>query len=178
MKQPGFEELVERFNATLLQWERALDQYSSLELTIKPTPQHWSIGQVYQHLINDTRYYLQQANASLETEDNKEQESSPVASRMFEENAFPDTLLKGALSNDLVPQPRGKEEIIAGLLLLKREFEQTAQRASTSSTNGKTMHPGFHFFDARQWLQYAEMHLRHHLRQKARIDSYLTKQGL
>ena len=27
---------------------------------------------------------------------------------------------------------------------------------------GKTKHPGLNYFTAKEWLQFAEMHLRHH----------------
>ena len=38
---------------------------------------------------------------------------------------------------------------------------------------GKTKHPGLGYFSAEEWLQFAEMHFRHHLRQKKRIDEFL-----
>lgn len=44
---------------------------------------------------------------------------------------------------------------------------------SKSPFKGKTKHPGLDYFSAIEWLQFAEMHLRHHLRQKKRIDHFL-----
>jgi hypothetical protein len=38
---------------------------------------------------------------------------------------------------------------------------------------GKTKHPGLNYFTAKEWLQFAGMHLRHHLKQKKRIDDFL-----
>jgi hypothetical protein len=38
----------------------------------------------------------------------------------------------------------------------------------------KTKHPGFHYLNAIEWLQFIEMHFRHHLKQKKRIDKYLN----
>ncbi|HEV9036934.1 MAG TPA: hypothetical protein VGQ51_09945 [Puia sp.] len=40
---------------------------------------------------------------------------------------------------------------------------------------GKTRHPGLHYFNSLEWLQFAEMHMRHHFRQKKRIDACLTE---
>jgi len=42
-----------------------------------------------------------------------------------------------------------------------------------SSFHGKSKHPGLGFFSASEWFQFAEMHLRHHLKQKERIDRFL-----
>jgi hypothetical protein len=42
-----------------------------------------------------------------------------------------------------------------------------------SPFHGKTKHPGLGFFNANEWLQFAEMHLRHHLKQKERIEEFL-----
>jgi hypothetical protein len=39
-----------------------------------------------------------------------------------------------------------------------------------SSGRGKAGHPGLGYFSAAEWLQFAEMHLRHHFRQKERLD--------
>ncbi len=52
--------------------------------------------------------------------------------------------------------------------------------ASQSNSNfyGKSLHPGFRYLAADEWLQLAEMHLRHHFRQKTRIDDFLKQEGL
>jgi hypothetical protein len=39
----------------------------------------------------------------------------------------------------------------------------------------ETQHPGLYHFSANEWYQFAEMHFRHHVRQKKRIDDYLKK---
>jgi len=44
-----------------------------------------------------------------------------------------------------------------------------------SDFKGKTKHPGLLYFNAGEWLQFATIHLRHHLRQKKRIDTLLQQ---
>jgi hypothetical protein len=41
------------------------------------------------------------------------------------------------------------------------------------NATGKTRHPGLLYFSALEWLRFAEMHMRHHFRQKKRIDEAL-----
>jgi hypothetical protein len=40
-------------------------------------------------------------------------------------------------------------------------------------STGKSRHPGLGYFNAGEWLRFIEMHMRHHLRQKERIDAFL-----
>ncbi len=46
-----------------MSWITALDQYTLAGLQAKPTPTSWSIGQMYIHLIQDTRFYLRPARS-------------------------------------------------------------------------------------------------------------------
>ena len=43
-----------------------------------------------------------------------------------------------------------------------------------NSLQGKTQHPGLGYFNATEWLQFATMHLRHHFKQKKRIEEYFS----
>jgi hypothetical protein len=46
-----------------------------------------------------------------------------------------------------------------------------------SPYKGKTKHPGLHYFNADEWLQFADMHFRHHVKQKKKIDDFLRISG-
>jgi len=65
----------------------------------------------------------------------------------------------------------------SSLLNVKAEMNRAAILISKSSFKGKTKHPGLHYFSATEWLQFAEMHFRHHLRQKKRIEDFLKVTG-
>lgn len=56
---------------------------------------------------------------------------------------------------------------------LKDEINKVEILISKSSFKGKTKHPGLGYFNASEWLRFAEMHFRHHLKQKKRIDDFL-----
>jgi hypothetical protein len=49
--------------------------------------------------------------------------------------------------------------------------------SALNSGKGKTRHPGLLYFSAPEWLQFAEMHLRHHFLQKQRIDAFLSQES-
>lgn len=167
--------VIEDFNRTLEIWIEALEQYNVTALYTKPSPTSWSIGQMYMHLIEDTKYYIAQIKVCVSSNNHINEEASPNAKTMFLHNDFPDEALEGAPSNANIPQPDTKEQLIKALLQVKAEMNEVSVRIFESPFHGKTKHPGLGYFSAIEWLQFAEMHFRHHLRQKTRIDDFLKK---
>jgi hypothetical protein len=165
--------LFEKITDIIDAWTKALDDYNLASLHFKPAPVKWSIGQLYIHLITDTQFYIEQAQTCLSTNENQNENKSAAAEIIFR-NGFPDKMIEGAPSNAFIPQPQNKEQLVNGLLNLKNEMSTLAIAISSSSFKGKTKHPGLGYFSAAEWLQFAEMHFRHHLRQKKRIDDFLS----
>jgi hypothetical protein len=163
--------LINDFNQTIDVWLTELDRYSFTRLCEKPSTETWSIGQIYMHLLNAAEYQMDQVRICTSTNENEWEEASAAAKTMFRNNEFPDLLIKGPSSNDLTPQPQSKEQLINGLLNLRNEINTTILNLLSSTYyKGKTKHPGLLYFNAIEWLQFAEMHFRHHRRQKKRID--------
>ena len=164
---------IENFNHTIDIWIKALEGYTYHQLITRPTPTRWSIGQVYMHLLEDTTYYIEQIQACVTSNENATLDATPAGKTMLSNNAFPDELLEGAPSNAFMPQPESKEQLMKDFLNLKAEMNQVARLVLKSRFHGKTKHPGLDYFNANEWIQFADMHLRHHLRQKKRIDAFL-----
>jgi hypothetical protein len=169
---------IETFNHTIILWIAGLDDYSHEQLQTKPAPEKWSIGQVYLHLIQDTRFYLEQIQQCLSREAHGEEAAAPAAQTMFLNNKFPDIAIVGASEHASMPQPASKEQLRAALTLLKMEMEQAAEFISSNQPKSKSKHPGLGYFSAEEWLQFAEMHFQHHLKQKKEIDNYLKQMYL
>jgi hypothetical protein len=164
---------IDDFNHIIDFWINELAHYSFNELCTKPSPGQWSMGQMYLHLVNDTNYFLEQMKICVATNDSMDEEASANARKMFLNNNFPDEIIEGAASNSLIPQPGNKEELERGLIYLKHEINEVRKMISKTLFKGKTKHPGLNYFNAKEWLLFAEMHLRHHLKQKKRIDDFL-----
>lgn len=163
-----------QFNATIGKWIGYLDNYSLETLCRRPQTGAWSLGQVYVHIIEDTWFFVEQIKACLQLNDaNSEKEMHKNAKAMFEKNAFPDMALENPNNDPDLRQPQSKDELLQGLIAIKQEVNQLAASAVFQHSTGKTQHPGLLFFNATEWLQFAEMHMRHHLRQKKRIDDIL-----
>jgi hypothetical protein len=158
--------LMQQFNETITIWIDALDGYTLEQLHQLPNPHSWSLGQVYRHIIDDTIWFVEQIHAALQSNEHHDKDMHDDAKMMFRNNSFPDIQIDGPATNTFIPQPKSKEELQLRLQTIKDEVNQFV----FTHLHGKTQHPGLLFFNALEWLQFAEMHLRHHFRQKQRID--------
>jgi hypothetical protein len=167
------EVLLRQFNETIENWILWLDDYTLEMLCQKPKPGSWSLGQVYVHITDDTKYFVEQMKASLASSVNWEKGKHENARVMFANNQFPDMMLDGPATDSSIAQPTDKAELLQRLRLIKEEVNSLYLSFDISGSTGKTEHPGLRFFSALEWLQFAEMHMRHHFKQKKRIDDAL-----
>ena len=170
--------LLSKLDSVLQSWTTNLEEYSADQLFAKPTLADWSIGQLYLHLIETTTFHLEQVVKCLSERMNEKEEAAPEAIEMFLNNEFPDTKIVGSSSNDNTPQPINMEELVEHLMNLRAQLKIIADHFLKAPSQGKTRHPGLEYFSAIEWLKFSEMHLRHHLRQKIRIDRYLKQSGI
>ena len=169
--------LNEDLTSSIDYWIEALHQYTFTQLCTKPLAHSWSLGEMYLHLIDDASFYVEQIKICFASSDHADDEANTFAKSMFKNNSFPDEILPGAPDNDFIPQPNSKEQLENGLQQLKIEFNLLSTLISQSSFRGKSKHPSFDYFSARKWMQFAEMHFRHHRNQKKRIDAFLIDKG-
>ena len=167
--------MIENFNHTINLWLSELERYSFTELCSKPSTAGWSLGQLYRHLIKDANFYIEQIEICLRSNDHANEEASSAGKDMLANNEFPNEIIEGDPANAFIPQPESKEKLVQDLVLLKEHMNKVAAKITETSFHGKTKHPGLNYFSAAEWLQFADMHFRHHLRQKKRIDEFLDR---
>ena len=167
--------LTEHFNRTIDIWIHTIQQYNFEQLCAQPSANVWSVGQVCMHLINDTNWFIEQIKICISDNTNANEIMSPFAQAMFLNNAFPDERLTNS-ANANIPQPISKEILLQRFINLKKDMNDAAAQIANSTSTGKTKHPGLHYFNANEWLRFSEMHLRHHLKQKERIEMFLKTQ--
>jgi len=164
-----------RLKDTFNEWVNGLIKYDEEELLIQPGAKKWSIGQVYMHLLSETSYFLSQVKYCMEHEENISAEMKEEGRKMFLKNEFPDLqIVRGPELSDVL-QPVNKQMLVDEFEKLGQEIDLIGEKNNLSEFKGKTMHPGLGYFNAMEWLQFSEMHMRHHFRQKQRIDDFLKK---
>lgn len=173
MESTNTSDIVQQFNETISQWINYLNDYTIAMLHVLPQQGGWSLGQVYVHLIDDTKYQLQQMKDALLQDKYYEEDMHSNAREMFRQHAFPDIRIEGPATGTIIPQPDSKEVLLEALIQIKDEVNNLHQTYDLSAAKGKSLHPGLLFFTALEWLQFMEMHMRHHFRQKKRIDNQL-----
>ncbi len=171
-------QLVRDLNNTIANWINNLEKYSSTQFLAKPSANSWSVGQVYMHIISATIYFIKQVNICVANNDNADMECSPSAKAMFANNEFPDAVLDGPPGNAFTPQPVDKADVLKRLEALKNKISKTGAAITANAFKGKTKHLGLGYFNAVQWFQFAEMHLRHHERQRSRLDAFLKENNI
>ena len=170
---PELNTLIQEFNTTLNRWINALDDYDYQQLCKQPIGSSWSLGQVYTHLIEETEFFFNQAETCLASNANASEKMSDEGTSWFLNNSYPAEKLIGPPETQSPPQPESKAQLREDLNKLKTTATILGTEISGNASQGKTKHPGHHFFNATEWFQFTEMHLRHHFRQKERIDAFL-----
>ena len=168
------ETLIVKFNETIDVWIDKLKYCNYHQLCLRPNIDSWSLGQVYEHLINDTKYYFQQIKECVASNENEFQEMTDFAKEWFQNNSFPNTKMVGPPNIEAPPNPDSKEQLLDDLNKLKFAMNEIGIEILKTSYKGKTKHPAFQYFNSVEWFQYAEMHFRHHLKQKEQIDFFLN----
>lgn len=163
--------LLQQFIITIDEWTGFLTEYTPGLLCRQPKPGSWSIGQMYVHIIEETNHYSNQIEICLRTTDNSDAEMTERAKAIFAANELPNVLINGPATGKEIPQPQNIEVLVQQLLTIRQKINDLFN--NHKDKGGKTQHPGFGFFSALNWLQFADMHMRHHLRQKKRIDDVL-----
>lgn len=167
--------ILARFNQTFDVWINALDDYTLGQLLARPSPTEWSLGQVYMHLIADTDFYIDQVRGCLASNGADSDKGMPnFAIAIFANDAFPEARLNNPNNDINSPQPESVGQTRADMLRIRDEINSICADHDLAKVDGKAGHPGFGYFTAIEWLQFGEMHTRHHLRQKQRIDEALA----
>ena len=165
--------VIDDFNNTVDIWIKELHTYSFKELSTKPDAVSWSLAQVVIHVINENKFYTEQMESCLVDNGSQKEKMNAEAEVMFLKNEFPDERIKGNELPENIGLPQSKEQLQQELLELKGKNNSLWIRINSNKSAGKARHPGLGYFNAKEWFQFAEMHLRHHLRQKKRIDEFL-----
>lgn len=94
---------------------------------------------------------------------------------LFTSNEFPDKKLKGPPDIEDPGQPESIGQLEKAWKEMKSKLALLEDKISTSDYRGKTKHPGLSYLGTWEWVQFIDIHFRHHLRQKERLDRYLGR---
>lgn len=167
-------ELKNNFEQTVMFWQNALENYTEEDLSAKENETSWSLGQVYEHLTSMSKRILALAERLNHGDDNSHEEKTANGINTFKENSLGVKKIHSPANATSPPkQTENKAELAKDLVYLKQRFSELCDATNNSMHKGKHNHPILGFLNAKEWLQFIEMHFRHHVHQKERIDEFL-----
>lgn len=161
---------------TVAFYESELPKYSAADFTKKQSEEAWSIGQMYQHLVKGTMvFHAKFAEDALASDENSAEGKTMPGKISYLIGGFPPIKIKVPASTEYTPpQPKSKEAVMEDFVNLKIQLKDLAEKIDASDRKGKTKHPAFGYLSALEWFQMIDMHFKHHLRQKKRLDALLN----
>jgi hypothetical protein len=168
------EKVYKKFLDTAKYYLKELDFYGKNQFKYKPTEQDWSIGQLYDHLINGTyAYHLKQIENCLQKEGGAEKGEKKFKGKMlFFLKSFPNMRIKGVPATAYTPtQPESPVKVKDELYRFIKVMQQASKNIDAAAgSQYKVLHPSLGMMSAEEWYMLIEMHFRHHLKQKSRLD--------
>lgn len=160
-------------------WIIALDEYDRVTFCTRPSAEEWCMAQVYDHLIAVSKECIQRAQDCIHNKGEKGHSGfGPALFSLM--GAFPPVKLRikeppVGLEHVYRPRNINVSEARQGLNEVLGEMKTLATFIPAADPQMRIKHWAGGWFNAAQWYHSAEMHLKHHFRQKRRIDRYLER---
>ncbi|MEC0125412.1 DinB family protein [Paenibacillus pabuli] len=168
-------EIRRDFELTLERYLQELELMNDAQLSYKPSEMDWSVGQMYQHLIQSAMK-LHLANVRLcisadeKTVKKTDQGKTEAGEVIFAQGSFPPIRIQVPASPEYTPlQPNGRESIIQGFSEVRDEMRRMEVLLQGTTLESTLPHPRFGGLNAEEWFVLVEMHYRHHLLQLERL---------
>ena len=171
-------EILENLRATIHTYKTALETYTDEQFALQQADGGWSLAQMYEHLHTTANFFFL-ANTQRCLDQRKGQlggEKNDHGLNLYKYGGFPPVKIKipEVLRG---PEPVGRTRAEYAPLLDKivDDYAKMAQPVAQDLGAYKCIQPAFGWLNAHEWYHIGEMHLRHHLRQKAELEGYLNR---
>jgi hypothetical protein len=156
-------------------WIDTYKKYDFDKILMKPADNSWSLGQVGIHLWMAAKgFFFKNADKCLnkeKTEFGKKKKFN--AHLIFTFRMLPPVRYEMPQQVAVVPnQPESKEQLIGKLEDIKKLASQYIHRIPESDPNLKIKHPFLGWLNTAEWIELCNIHFRHHMRQKRRIEKH------
>lgn len=173
---------LERFEELANLYEEQLKRYDMEQLTRVPEEGEWSLGQMYVHLIQSAlnmhlrniELCRERMNTGAERQPGSVRGKTEQGQAVFDLGGFPPVRVRVQPSEAYTPrQPESIAQLADGLQEVVRRMRRTEPELDAIPEANVAAHPRLGELNAKEWFALIEMHYRHHLRQKERLDAFL-----
>jgi DinB superfamily len=172
--------LYNNFDKLANTWLKALDSYTMEELLRKPSEESWSMGQVFIHITTANKYFLGKNALACANGDGAVtgKGKNKWGWLVFTLNMFPPMNVKMPKKDTggTEPiQPTSKEEIERKIKENLQLFKEIEAAVLAADPNLRKKYPFLGYLNAKEWYTIGTLHMKHHLRQKKRLDAFLGR---
>lgn len=175
------EEIEKKLKSTFSPFIEGLKIYTEDEFFYKESEEIWSLAQMYEHITGTGfAYFLANINRCLEQRKGQiGGELTDAGSYVLYKNGFPPDKKFKRPDTETVPViiPKTIAHYALELPKLLEELLAVIPKVEKDSGEYKTFHFYFGMLNANQWLLNTEFHFRHHLIQKAELETYYAASG-
>jgi len=167
---------IAAFKKRSKKWHEDLLNYSPESLYYKPSSDQWSLAELYDHIIRVAKtYQLPNFHKCIENDTKKGKPKNSIAYLIFNLNIIPSRSIKmesfpSKIVSNFTPTivERNELENNFGEFILEILSQELLVKQSNRSI--KHHHPFFGMINAVEWFSLIEIHMRHHERQKKRLE--------
>lgn len=165
----GLEKAIQRLDDVIHVYKRSLDYYTIEQLRHKLSDHRWSLGEMYDHVINSALHtYFPAIIKCLNEPDTHATAKTAAGDEIFTMGAYPPTKVKSSARPP--KNPETKEPLYDGLHRIIEQARVMLPVVIEARPDAKVMHSRLGALNAKEWFQLADMHFRHHLIQKEELE--------
>jgi len=152
-------------------WLKELDFYGNNQFKKKVTNTSWTIGQIYDHLLKYSQEIHVKAiqECLLAKDANVKQGKSFKGFVQFSYGSYLPFKHKSNPYKEPA-QPLSTEKVKDDFYRFLKLIYKVAKEIDYKKPSAKVKHPSLGYLSAEEWFKLMEMHFRHHVKQKKKLD--------
>ncbi|MBC6110602.1 DinB family protein [Pedobacter fastidiosus] len=151
-------------------YKAKLSSYSDNIFQDIPPINGWSYSEVYSHIFDSSLLSLMALENSARDKGENQPTHFAVKLILFFGSLPPAKKYKVPKRLAERVKKISKTEAMDFILEFEEALDQVYPLVPGAKTNSKTKHPRLGYLNAKQWLRFTEIHLKHHLKQLVRIE--------
>jgi DinB superfamily len=169
------QKLEKQTNEAIDYWISEFKRYDWNKILMKPGENSWSLGQIGIHLwMSSKGFFFKNAEKCLNKEGVERGKKKKLGAHLiFTFRTLPPVRYEMPAQVSVQPrEPESKEQLIAKLEDVKAQAASYIKRIPDSDPDLKIKHPFLGWLNTTEWITLCNIHFRHHMRQKKRIEEH------
>ncbi|WP_298541337.1 hypothetical protein [uncultured Aquimarina sp.] len=168
---------VSTFKKRSEKWYLDLKNYNQESLYYKPSSDQWSLAELYDHIMRVAKtYQLPNFHKCIKNDIKNGKPKNGAAYLIFNLNIIPSRNIKmesfpSKIVVDFTPEILERDRLENNFKEFITETVSMGDLIKNCDTKIKHNHPFFGMINAIEWFSLIEIHMRHHERQKKRLES-------